>query len=187
LEDQRIPEASSCKYLRIISGSDLSCANKFNYTVTKAWKAKHFIMRVLRKGNNNTKSLDYTSPACPILEHGAAYWDPYRESQINTLDRVQKKAWIFANHTKESVWETLAHRRKITRNCTLFKAYNRERALKSIGDRLRGPCYLSRDDYEPNIRARKQRTDIGVYCFVYRKLNLWNQLPAEALAVFLCR
>ena len=28
----------------------------------------------------------------PILEYGAACWDPYSEGQITALDRVQKKA-----------------------------------------------------------------------------------------------
>jgi len=34
----------------------------------------------------------------PILECGAACWDPHREGQINSLDRVQKKATKFANN-----------------------------------------------------------------------------------------
>jgi hypothetical protein len=48
-----VPEASSCKYLGII----LRWADHVNYTVKKAWKALHFIMRILRKGNINTKRL----------------------------------------------------------------------------------------------------------------------------------
>jgi len=35
----------------------------------------------------------------PILEYGAACWDPYREGQISALDRVQKKAAKFAHYT----------------------------------------------------------------------------------------
>jgi len=38
----------------------------------------------------------------PILEYGAACWDPYREGQISALDRVQKKAAKFAHHTSSS-------------------------------------------------------------------------------------
>ena len=37
--DQRIPEASSFKYLGIIISSDLLCADQVNYLVQKAWKA----------------------------------------------------------------------------------------------------------------------------------------------------
>ena len=82
-----IPEVSSCKYLGIILRSDLSWADQVNYTVKKAWKALHFTMRILKKGNSNTKSLAYMSLVSPILEYGAAY----REGQISALDRVQKK------------------------------------------------------------------------------------------------
>jgi hypothetical protein len=76
--DQLIPEASSCKYLGIIFRNDLNWADHVNYTVKKARKA-HFIMRILKKGNNSTKSLAYTTLVHLILEYGAACWDPYRE------------------------------------------------------------------------------------------------------------
>jgi len=47
----------------------------------------------------------------PILEYGAACWDPYREGQIHALDRVQNKAAKFAYHMNESNWETLSQRK----------------------------------------------------------------------------
>jgi len=90
-----IPEASSCKYLGIILRSDLSWADQVNYAVKKTWEALHFTMRILKNGNSNTKSLAYISLVRPILEYGAACWDPYREGQISALDRVQKKAAKF--------------------------------------------------------------------------------------------
>jgi len=58
LGDQLIPEASSCKYLGIILCSDLNWADHVNYTVRKACKALHFIMRLLKTGNSRTTSLD---------------------------------------------------------------------------------------------------------------------------------
>ena len=48
LRDQKIPEDSCCKYLRIIIHSDLSWADQVNHTVQKAWKALHFVMRVVK-------------------------------------------------------------------------------------------------------------------------------------------
>jgi hypothetical protein len=47
--------------------------------------------------------------------------------------------------------------------------------------------YLSRDDHDGKIRARKQRTDIGKHCFVNWTIKLWNRLPAEGLATFPCK
>jgi hypothetical protein len=51
LRDIVIPEARSCKYLGIILRSNLSWADQVNYTVIKAWKALHFTLRILKKGN----------------------------------------------------------------------------------------------------------------------------------------
>jgi len=55
--DQLILEARSFKYLGIIIRSDLNCADHVKYTLRKAWKALHFIMRILKKGNNNSHAL----------------------------------------------------------------------------------------------------------------------------------
>ena len=65
--DQLIPEASSFKYLGIIIRGGLNWADHVNYTLRKAWKALHFIMRILKKGNSNTKHLAYTTLVRPIL------------------------------------------------------------------------------------------------------------------------
>jgi hypothetical protein len=75
--------------------------------VKKAWKTLHFTMCVLKKGNSNTGSLTYTSLVHPILEYGAACWDPYRKGQINALDQVQNMVAKFAHHRNDSNWKSL--------------------------------------------------------------------------------
>jgi hypothetical protein len=187
LGNQNIPEASSCKYLGIILRNDVNWLDQVKYTVRKAWKALHFVMCVLKKGNKNTKIIAYTSLERPILECGSAYWDPYRKDQVYTLDRVQSKAAKFANLTNVSDWDTLAQRRSVARLCALLKAYNGEQAWKTIGARLHRPCYLSRVYHAQKIRDRKQRTDIGKYSFVNRTIKIWNQLPAEVLGTSPCK
>jgi hypothetical protein len=81
----------------------------------------------------------------------------------------------------------LAHRKTGARICALFKAYTGERALKSIGDRLQKPCYLSRVNHDGKIRTRKQRIRIGKYSFVSRTILLWNEQPADALGTVSCK
>ena len=44
-----IPEALRCKYLGMILRSDLSWADQVNCAVKKAWKALHFIIRIVKK------------------------------------------------------------------------------------------------------------------------------------------
>jgi len=128
---QKISEASSSTYLGIILHNDLSLVGQFNFTAQEAWKALHFIIRVLRKGNSNTKSLAYTSLVHPILEYRASCCHPYKEVQINASDRVQKKAAKFANRTNSSVWETLALRRKIPRICAFFEEEEKRTGMES--------------------------------------------------------
>jgi len=99
LRDQKIPEGSCCKYLGIIIPSDLSWADQVNYTVQKAWRALHFVMRIVKKRNTNTKLLAYRSLVRYTLEYGAACWDPHRECQINALDRVQNNDVKCAHHS----------------------------------------------------------------------------------------
>jgi hypothetical protein len=123
----------------------------------------------------------------PILEYGAACWDPYREGQITGFDRVQKKAAKFAHQTNSSNWETLVSLRKLSRICALFKAYSGERAWNAISDRLQRQHYLSRVDHERKIKHRRQRADIGKYSFVNRTIQDWNQIPAEVLGTLPCK
>ena len=47
LKGTLMSEASSCKYLGIILLGALSWADQVNYAVKKAWKALHFILRIL--------------------------------------------------------------------------------------------------------------------------------------------
>jgi hypothetical protein len=121
--DQLIAEASSFKNAGTIIRRNLNLADHVNYTLRKTWKALRFIMRILKKGNNNTRRLAYTALVRQILEYGAEGWDPCREGQISVLNRVQKIAVKCANNINEPDWETLAQRRLMAQICTLFKAY----------------------------------------------------------------
>ena len=117
-----------------------------------------------------------------VVEYGAACWDPFREGQINAVDRVQKKAAKFVNLTNISNWETLAQWRKIAAwICYTYKAHSREPAWKAIVDRMERSYYLSRVHHDWKIRNRRQRTDIGKYSFVNRAIQLWNKLPVNTL------
>ena len=99
--DQLVSGPSSFKYLGIILISYLNWADHVNYILGKAWNVLHFIMRIHKKGNNNTKPLAYTALVRPILEYGTVCWYPYREGQVSALYPVQKRAAKFANNINE--------------------------------------------------------------------------------------
>jgi hypothetical protein len=155
--------------------------------VKKAWKALHFKMRLPKQGNGNTKSLAYTSVVRPILEYGAVCSNLKSEGQISALDQVQWKAAKLAHHRNDKKCETLVQRRKITRIYALIKTYTGIRAWKAIGTRLQKPCYRSNVDHDRKIRSRNERKAIGKYSFANRTIQLWNQLPADAVGTFSCK
>jgi hypothetical protein len=62
-------------------------------------------MRILKNGNSNTQNLAYTSLVRPNLDYASSCWDPYREGEINALDRVQNKAAKFAHQRNELDWK----------------------------------------------------------------------------------
>ena len=109
-----------------------------------------------QKGNNNTKHLAYTALVRPILDYGGCVWDPYRESQFIALNRVQKGAAMFSN----------------------------KRTWKAIGNRLLKQCYLIMEDHSPEIRTRKERTDVGKYSFLNRIIKYWKKLTGDLLSSF---
>jgi len=59
-------------------------------------------MRILKKGNSNTKSLAYMSLVRPILEYGAACWDPYRETNKCIRQGAEEKQPNL--HIIQTVW-----------------------------------------------------------------------------------
>jgi hypothetical protein len=46
---------------------------------------------------------------------------------------------------------------------------------------------MNKGDQGKKIRSRKQRKDIGKYFFENRTIQLWNQLPEEALGTLSCK
>jgi hypothetical protein len=118
-----------------------------------------------------------------IFECGAACWDPFREGQINALDQVQKKVAKFANLLNDSNWEVAQHR-EIAHICAVYKVYSGELAWKAVRDRLKRPYCLSRVNHDWIIWSTRQRMDIRKCSFVNRTIQLWNNLPMNALGNF---
>jgi hypothetical protein len=99
---------------------------------------------------------------------------------------VQSKAAKYAHQRNDLNWEILVHHSKIARICALFKVYKGEQVWKAISDRLQKTCYLNRVHHDRKIRSRKQKTHVRKYFFVNRTIQLWIQLPADALGTPSC-
>ncbi|KAJ4445638.1 hypothetical protein ANN_12321 [Periplaneta americana] len=138
-------------------------------------------MRVLRKGSDKSKEIAYKSLVRPVMEYGAACWDPYRLEHIKTMGKIKKRALKYCRKNSPLKWETLKDRRTRIRLCALFKTYRGEPAWREIKNRLQPPNYSSRNDHSYKLRERRQRTDTGKFSFLNRTIRDWNALPADLL------
>jgi len=80
--------------MHISSLNETLCAN---VSYVSQWP-NMFLLQTIAPTILSVFYIAYKSLVRPILEYGAACWDPYRECQISALDRVQNKAAKFAHH-----------------------------------------------------------------------------------------
>ncbi|PNF23489.1 hypothetical protein B7P43_G07714 [Cryptotermes secundus] len=106
---------------------------------------------------------------------------------LNHYNTWQYIAAKFAHHRNNLNWETLTQCRETAHICALFKEYMGEWAWKAIGDRIQRLCYLNRVEHDRKIRSRKPKRHIQKYSFVNSTIQLWNQMPADALGTLSCK
>ena len=92
LDGSVLEEDYYCKYLGITFTKDLQQGPHINRVVDKAYRALHFIIRVLGRSSLSSKEIAYKSLVRPILEYGAMVWDPHAVGQIKQLELVQRTA-----------------------------------------------------------------------------------------------
>ncbi|KAJ4449398.1 hypothetical protein ANN_00797 [Periplaneta americana] len=163
-----IPQEQCCKYIGVYLNSKLSWGEHVDNVTGKAWRALHFIMRILRKASPKSREIAYLTLVRPLMEYGTTCWDPYGIYQINSLERIQYRAAKFVkgkredgNDTiKELRWETLENRRRKTRITSLYRAHLGQKAWLDITPRLEKPMYYGRNDHDFKIKCRKQKTDV---------------------------
>ena len=89
---QILETVDSAKYLGIIISKDLQWHEQVCSVAKKASATLHFIARNLRHCPRSTRALAYTSLVRPKLEYSASAWDPHKCEDINTLERVNRRA-----------------------------------------------------------------------------------------------
>ncbi|KAL9988289.1 hypothetical protein ACROYT_G002720 [Oculina patagonica] len=127
-----LEQVDSISYLGVILNDNLKWSNHVSSISGKASKVLGMIKRNLWNCPKNVKETAYTAIVRPKLEYACAAWDPYLQKDINSLERVQRKAARFCTndyHPTASVtdmiqelgWQTLEQRRKSFRLTLLYK------------------------------------------------------------------
>ena len=131
------------------------------------------------------KASSYLTLVHPIMEYAASVWDPYHHNDIQTLEKVQRRAarWVMndyswygsvSNMLNNLNWPSLHLRHRISRLQTFYKATYKLSAL-SIPSYFAPPQRLTRHFHPLHYRMT---TNFG-------EANIWRLAEKLQLAEFL--
>ena len=89
LDNTILQQVTFNPYLGITISEDLKWSRHINNISKKANSTLGFLRRNLRSCPKSSKRSAYVSLICPILEYCPVVWDPYYQTDISTLERIQ--------------------------------------------------------------------------------------------------
>ena len=149
-------------YLGVMLSSDMKWSTHINNICKKASTTLGFIRRNLRHSPPSTRKTAYISLVRSTLEYGATIWDPFLQSDITKMEKIQRKAARFitgdyktrspgsvTNMLKSLELPLLQERRKELRLTFLFKV------VEGLVPAIPPDTYLVPASNKRRIRATK--------------------------------
>ena len=135
-----LQEVDHATYLGISLSNDLTWSNHISQVTKKAYQKLGFVRRNLPGAPSRSKATAYKCLIRPGMEYAAPIWDPYLQQDIDSLEKVQRKAarWVKSDYSPHSSvtsmlrdlkWESLADRRKAAKLGLFHKIHHKEVAL----------------------------------------------------------
>ena len=142
----------SAKYLGVTIGEDLQWKTHIDNITAKASRTVGFLRRNLYNCTKEVREATYCSIVRPTLDYASSVWDPYRTTDINRVEQVQRRAARFVHRNywdrtpgcvsrmvRELGWPPLVDRRREHRLTMLYKI---QRGLVDINP---GPILRTND------------------------------------------
>ena len=128
LHGQKLEVVDSSKYLGVKVTSDLTWSSHIADVAGKANRSLGFLRRIFKQCTKEVKAATYSTMVRPVLDYASSVWDPHLQSDIKTLEQVQRRAARYVcndytTHTPGCVtamvvdigWESLQDRRYTAR------------------------------------------------------------------------
>ena len=174
-------------YLGILLHKALSWSGHITNIANRASQIFNFLRRNLSKCSPTVKASSYLTLVRPIMEYAALVWDPYHHNDIQTLEKVQRRAahWVMNDYSWYSSvsnmlnnlnWPSLHLRRRISRLQTFYKATYKLSAL-SIPSYFAPSQRLARHFHPLHYIIPSTRTTSHQQSYFPRSIKDWNELP----------
>ena len=182
-----LEEVRSAKYLGVTLSKNLSWNDHCLSISKKANSTLAFIQRNLHNCPSNVKETCYKSLVRPILENASSVWDPHQKTDIEMLEKIQKRAarFVTGNYTlKEGntkinmqrlCWHPLEERRAQAKVLNLYKAMNGTihiplEDISQISSRTRSGS-------KAHLAVPHSSVDAHLYSYYPNTIRLWNSIP----------
>ena len=186
-----LSQVDSAKYLGVTIDSRLDWRANCNAVCSKANSTLAFLQRNLQGCPKSVKEKCFNTFVRPTLEYGCSVWDPHLENQIESLEKIQKRAARFVTgnyaliegNTKKNMnslnWPPLSERRARTRLTT----FHRSRSIEiPLADLINSDTHISTRTNKHNYLIPHSSVDSHLYSFFPNTIRLWNNLPQETKA-----
>ena len=182
---------SSTPYLGVCLSETLEWEVHINKITSKANSTLGFLRRNLKACPPKLRETAYFSLVSSSLEYSSAAWDPFRQKDIDKLEKIQRSAARFVTQNYRQTasvrsliqnlgWTDLKTRRKNSRRVSMFKILN-ELVEIPINDRLIPADRRIRGGHNQAYKHLRANTTLGQNSFWHRTIPDWNSLPAAAI------
>ena len=172
LKGVTLGQVTNSPYLGVSISENLEWGDHISKIASKANSTLGFLRRNLKGCPSKLKEIAYFSMVRSLLEYSCPVWDPYRQGDIDKLNKIQRAAARFVTNNyqrKSSVtaliqdlgWTDLLTRRKNYRLTSLYKILNGLIAVP--------------------VSDRRANTTLGQNYFLYKTIPDWNHLPPAAI------
>ena len=180
---------NSAKYLGITLDTKLDWNEHINSVFKKACYMLSFLERNLQKCPQNVKEICFNALVRPILEYASCIWDPHKQTHIEKLEKIQKRAARFITGNRKFAhgntarnyslldWSPLQERRSKLKATMMFKIKNN---LIEISKNRLLPSPTPRRQL--NFQVPHSKLELHKNSFFPSTIRLWNNLPDERKA-----
>lgn len=181
-----LAEVTEYKYLGLWVTNNLSWNKHIDFITCNAFRKLFFLRRALRLSTPSVRLLAYKCIVLPTLDYAAVIWDPFTKTNINKVEKVQKRAarYIYNNYRRTSVTHLL-----IKAGLPTINERNRSARLKFMYQIIKGHYrtelthlihfssgYATRQRHQLSLTPFRTRNNCFKYSFLPRTITDWNNL-----------
>lgn len=192
LSNQPLKEVKEYKYLGVTLTNNLSWNSHIKQVSSAAFRKLCMLRHKLKDAPTKVKFLAYQSLILPKLEYACVAWDPYTKTNIDALEKIQRRAvrFIYSLYKPGSSVTSVM----LSNGITSLQSRRRFLRLKFLYQLSNRKFALNPDPYLTPLRTRQTlhshafsltpyfaRTNLFKFSFFPRTIEEWNDLPASSL------